>query len=1096
MILLAAASLLFHAPLETTPAAAFATGDREPLNIAGVRFAAGSAQLPPNAKLTYDARGNLRADRGAAAFWWRPDEAPGRLAFALLQISYEQSSDWGFNFARVVWSGSGISASVRDRNLQYHPAAEFKMAPKPGEWVHIALAWSERAGVALYVNGKPAGTTPGPLALAARLDQFGFLTPHVSPHMTSGNQNRGSIRDARVYDAALGAADVARVMLGGEPVEAGAADPAQPALYGWTPAAGIPRASALYVKRIPVMDARDVRRFWYKVADGKRETVWPALAGGYGYSGEGRTCRIRTAAEPVNLVRTTGNLSGRIALPGGEAYARPAAGEVHYHRHVFQGGEVTVARESGVAGDVEFLYAEPARTVNGPFTKLPADTDTPLDAVQVRLRSEPEAFYSIAIDDPVNEARHLMEFEVQAVGDSLNLTCDFPDVIVAPGKRPNVRVASSHPLAEQPDIRFVRADATPARAVHLAQRMLQIRDSFQMLSEERPWMYLGARVSVPQLRRRLKLVDELYALLEDVRHVEPGHPQANAYWGWINRLEPPPPFDEPPAPAGVPLWAHRQLILLKQFREVVDWWIENRQVESGEFGGELGDDTDLIQNWPGVALLDGPKDRIAGSVRRVLEACYAAGKLERGLNARRTDALHAYEEGINAFGPAFLLDYGNPVLLERMMETAAHYPRLTGINAAGHRHFRSIRFSATDLVEEGYHAREDAYSHLILQPGLWLAWYNGLPVVRGLLEEYAGSLLAHWRAERYPQLAKGIFFADDRVEGRGSPNTETYNLFWGLYDVTRNPNYMWLLREAAGAGDFARAGATSGAWVDARMAGPLLEDVKRRKIHDHNLQTDQLGLVARSLAWQATGDAHLLEDSGAALVRHMTQNLWMYTGAEPFTDRVWIPTLAAQRERLGGVAYYRNYIYPGHAVSWEDTGGEIAALVLSTRPDALRVEVFNAGARARRVTMRVWQLENGRYEMKAGGDRRTVALKRHSPVAFEAPPGALTVELRQVAKGRPLAELPDLAIAAEEIGGGEVPVHNIGAAASGPFTVTVRDQRGKMVAEWRHAGLEAPLDLKRKVVVARIPELRGGMRVEVRGAGEEICDENNVAVVR
>ena len=130
------------------------------------------------------------------------------------------------------------------------------------------------------------------------------------------------------------------------------------------------------------------------------------------------------------------------------------------------------------------------------------------------------------------------------------------------------------------------------------------------------------------------------------------------------------------------------------------------------------------------------------------------------------DALHAYEEGINTYGPAFLLDYGNPILAERMMRTAKHYFRIMGVNQAGHRHFRSIQYSSTDLVEEGYHAREDMYSHLILHPGLYLAWYNGSPAVKKLLTEYGDSLLAHWKTEQYPAAGARHFL---RRRPRGEP---------------------------------------------------------------------------------------------------------------------------------------------------------------------------------------------------------------------------------------------------------------------------------------------------------------------------------------
>ena len=53
----------------------------------------------------------------------------------------------------------------------------------------------------------------------------------------------------------------------------------------------------------------------------------------------------------------------------------------------------------------------------------------------------------------------------------------------------------------------------------------------------------------------------------------------------------------------MPLWAFRQLEDLKLVHHFVDWWIDNRQVAYGDFGGGISDDTDLLEQWPGLALM-------------------------------------------------------------------------------------------------------------------------------------------------------------------------------------------------------------------------------------------------------------------------------------------------------------------------------------------------------------------------------------------------------------------------------------------------------------------------------------------------------------
>lgn len=1140
--------LLFRASLESGGHAEFARGDAAPLIAEGVRWA-GAAELSHGARLTYDARANLYADQGTVSFRWRPDEPPGRVSFPLFLVSYEQHSTWDFTFLRIGWTGSDLQARITDRHYVSR-SVRAAVKPQPGQWLHIVCTWSENSGLVLYVNGAPAGRVDGPLPLDARLDQFGLLTRAVTPHHTAGTEHAGSIRDVRIYRAPMSAADVARLAAGQDPIEVRRQPVDWMARFGWGERAALPAGETLTIRRVPILEGKDLGKFWLKGADGKAETFWPMI--GHGYADEGRQYRLRPAAEPVNWIRTTGNLAGRIRLDEVE-YERPGSRPLHYHRlaepHVVS--LITIERDQGVLSELQCLRiqaqapADNGRWVHftpqaaGSFHErrdpetytvwmpgapggraggrgyhyflVPLENGLSVSAVRLRWDAEPGASYYLAVTDPTHSARQLIETDVQASGRRLDVTLDFPDLIAPAGSALVITLASSAETVAGMQAQLLSSGQETARREHLEQRLLHVRDSFQLLSEARPWMQISSRTPASLLRRQLKLLDELYVLMEDLLRVDPEHPVGRAYWGWVNRLEPPPPFAEPDPPdARMPLWAHRQLILLRQFRQVADWWIANRQIETGEMGGGLGDDTDMIQNWPAIALLEGPVEPIRESARRVLEACYSQGMIVAGLNRMRTDPLHAYEEGMNAFGPVFLLDYGNPVIFERMMETAAHYPRLTGINAAGHRHFRSYLYSATDLVEEGYYGREDIYSHLILHPGLYVAWYNGSPRIVELLREFADSLLAHWRQEKYPDLARTIFFADDRVSGRAAPAPETFNLFWGLYEITGESRYRWPAEEALRARDFGRL-AYVNPWrpePSDELAAALAADARRRNIRDRNLQTDQAGLVARVLAWQATGDFSLLEEAQAALVQHMAQNMYMYTEAEQFTDRIWIPTLSVQRERLGGVAHYRNYIYPGHAVSWEVTNGTVAALVRDSQPDYLSVAAYNAADEPVTVRMRVWKLEHGRYQATLrdeDGDelsRFTLALKRYSPVQFEAPPHRTVIlELRQLERGRPLYELPDLAVAAEEIGCDplEVPVHNIGATAAGPFVVRVFDETGRRLAEAREEGLEAPVDLRPRVVRVRFPgvQARRGLVVAVSlsDEAEEITEENNRAVV-
>src|SRR5207342_1827644 len=102
--------------------------------------------------------------------------------------------------------------------------------------------------------------------------------------------------------------------------------------------------------------------------------------------------------------------------------------------------------------------------------------------------------------------------------------------------------------------------------------------------------------------------------------------------------------------------------------------------------------------------------------------------------------------------------------LERAMETAAAAERITGVNAAGHRHIRSSYFSGTKIAEEGVWGWSKPSSYLFLQPAMDLVEFNGAPRVRKWLLEMADALLAHRRQDAGGAFAlrATVEFATDR----------------------------------------------------------------------------------------------------------------------------------------------------------------------------------------------------------------------------------------------------------------------------------------------------------------------------------------------
>ena len=248
----------------------------------------------------------------------------------------------------------------------------------------------------------------------------------------------------------------------------------------------------------------------------------------------------------------------------------------------------------------------------------------------------------------------------------------------------------------------------------------------------------------------------------------------------------------------MPLWAFRQVEYLRYVTRFVDYFIDHRQLENGEFGGGLSDDGDLTNWWPGTAMMGAAPDKIRASLLKEMEAFYDQGMFTNGLSTIQTDELHSYEEGIQVLGQSMLLDFGGPAHLERAMETArALEERLTAVNAAGHRHIRSSYFSGTRVATDGVWGWSKPTSYLALHPAIALVEFNGAPRARKWLLELADGLLAH----RTPDGRGGFalrptvrFDNDEDLPAAGAERT--WPLLWAAYRWTGDRKYLAPMEDA------------------------------------------------------------------------------------------------------------------------------------------------------------------------------------------------------------------------------------------------------------------------------------------------------------
>jgi len=143
----------------------------------GPALQAGHAQL-----LSYWAAGNMYADRGTLAFYWRSREPVGPTPFPIFRVGYADHSSWDMVWLRIDYNGKGFDAFVTDASLaRTRVSVPVPNFPAPDKWTHLSLSWDETRGIRFYVDGKLAASREGTAVFDAALDQFGPHSRIISP---------------------------------------------------------------------------------------------------------------------------------------------------------------------------------------------------------------------------------------------------------------------------------------------------------------------------------------------------------------------------------------------------------------------------------------------------------------------------------------------------------------------------------------------------------------------------------------------------------------------------------------------------------------------------------------------------------------------------------------------------------------------------------------------------------------------------------------------------------------------------------------------------------------------------------------------------
>jgi hypothetical protein len=821
------------------------------------------------------------------------------------------------------------------------------------------------------------------------------------------------------------------------------------------------------------------------------------------------TIRASVAPDSPELDELNAFIAGRyppeeratvVALPDG-APQRPRPAAQPGPRRPFV--HVLIPYELGASPPAEPLY----RSFNYGWENM-ADA---LDGVAIDLPALKSAdgkpiALNIQVKDPIWPMRNLIEVSVSVPpGEKRTLWLDTRDRIL-PNRSLYLTLAAGDPgfdaaALDGARIRLVFKDRAAGLPEHIADRLNQMKDNWGFLVEEHT------------ASKREALYRRLVTDATDLFRVDPENKIGREYWSDIMYgSQPAGPFTQPKPPPGVPLWAFRQLEDLKLVRQFVNWWIDNRQVPFGDFGGGISDDTDLLEQWPGLALMGDEPDKIRASHIALADAAYKDNMFTDGLATIATDELHSYEDGINSNSEAMYIGWGDPKVVERLMTTVAALPRLIQPNAAGHLHFRTSWFSGSKVYSEGPWEYQKDQSVLVMHPALLMADFNADPQSRKYVLGVADGLLAHGKAGPNGEMTwpDDINWRTDKGERTLPVNTPMMQLLYGAWRLSGDAKYLAPLQAAEARGGYRTTtefneNVTAVQGKDATW-GP--DAVKRASASGANN-------FDRYVAWESTGDKRWLEDLYGEEIRAANQRMYMMTEGHWWIDRVEVPNELLQRTRLGGIALKRNWIWPGNTVSWRfdrpDAAEQVAILMPGATPTHFKVIAFNTTDRPISATMTAWNVTAGDWTITSGvsasgGDaadapaKSGVHLEKSAGIGVTFAPRQTTVMTFDLARAGPPTETrADLGIGTDDVvlkgRALSVTVHSLGSVDAPAGAVEALDAAGKVLARATTPPLKAPADLKPKTTVVKLTIPAGAkpalVRVSLPDGVAEVTKLNN-----
>jgi hypothetical protein len=456
-----------------------------------------------------------------------------------------------------------------------------------------------------------------------------------------------------------------------------------------------------------------------------------------------------------------------------------------------------------------------------------------------------------------------------------------------------------------------------------------------------------------------------------------------------------------------PHWANYQRMVLEKLTYLIHWWVDNRQISDGQFGGGWGDDVEMWRSWVPV-LFAFEDEKAIKSQEKLFEGLYGLSRMKDGYTTYLNDVEHTSEEYSDPLTCMLNLQPENPVWEKRALIVLDYIENIwSGINERGQLQFKSTWFNVEKVDADEKKACDSPYHTRLVQP-LMLIW---LRTGNERIGTFMKSWLKTWVNATFLEeggkpagiVPAAIHWPDGKPSGGEnwwqpenyhsplyhypSQQGNMYECFLQAYHITKDEFYLKPIKFVAekrlqGIDDENSEKYKTGSleWAIAELKGTLPEILIKYRLltgdnsFDSILEKDASGYERFIFNKNVESLTHSMD----SLRKSLTLPEEFYTTEVRWTDRLFafnkkyfnyildepIPSFKAGflfSSLTGSIGNFK--FLPVFGVQWLTNSRELAVLTEINSTQKFEAQLFHFGKEPRKMGARFFNLENGNYRL-------------------------------------------------------------------------------------------------------------------------------------